>query len=131
MASHDTIGDFLTIIRNASSAQKDTCSASYSKIRENIASILKDEGYVADYSVEGEKAAKKITVVLRYLDGVSAITGIDRVSKPGNRVYCEYRNMPKVLGGLGISILSTSQGVLKNTDCVAKKAGGEIICKVW
>ncbi len=130
MATHDSIGDFLTIIRNASRARKESCSAQWSKIREGIASILKDEGYITDYEVSGD-VKKTITITMKYLDGVPAITGISRESTPGCRQYFEYRSIPRVLNGMGISILTTSQGVLKDADCRAKKAGGEMLCKVW
>lgn len=131
MATHDSIGDFLTIIRNASAAGKDSCSAQWSKIREGIASILKDEGYISSFEVSGEKAEKVIKITLKYMQGVSALTGLTRISTPGCRTYYEYRNIPKVLNGMGISILTTSKGVMKDSECRAKKAGGEIICKVW
>ena len=131
MASHDNIGDFLTIIRNASSARKDVCSASYSKMREGIAGILKDTGYIAGVEVSGEKAEKQITVTLKYVNEIPAITQIERVSKPGRRMYYTYTDIPRVLGGMGISILTTSRGIMNDTDCRAKKAGGELICKVW
>ncbi|MDY5583357.1 MAG: 30S ribosomal protein S8 [Candidatus Merdousia sp.] len=131
MATHDSIGDFLTIVRNASKAGKDVCTAQWSKIREGIASILKDEGYIASFEVSGEKAQKIITINMKYMNGVSALTGITRVSTPGCRAYYEYRNIPRVLNGMGISILTTSKGVLKDSDCRAKKVGGEILCKVW
>ena len=127
MATHDSIGDFLTIVRNASKAGKDVCTAQWSKIREGIASILKDEGYIASFEVSGEKAQKIITINMKYMNGVSALTGITRVC----RTYYEYRNIPRVLNGMGISILTTSKGVLKDSDCRAKKVGGEILCKVW
>jgi len=131
MSTHDSIGDFLTIIRNASKAGKDSCTAQWSRIREGIASILKDEGYIAEFEVSGEKAAKEIKVTLKYRDGVASLTGIDRVSTPGCRRYYEYRSIPRVLNGMGISILTTSCGVLKDSDCRAKKVGGELLCKVW
>lgn len=131
MATHDSIGDFLTILRNASTAGKDTCTAQWSKIREGIAAILKDEGYIASFEVSGEKAQKVITINMKYMGGVSALTGITRVSTPGCRMYYEYRNIPRVLNGMGISILTTSKGVLKDADCRAQKVGGEILCKVW
>lgn len=131
MASHDNIGDFLTIIRNASAAGKDTCIASCSNIREGIAKILKAEGYIADYAVDGEKAQKKITITLKYSNGVAAITKIDRVSKPGRRLYYSCTDIPRVLGGMGISILTTSRGVLSDKEARANKAGGELLCKVW
>ncbi len=131
MATHDSIGDFLTIVRNASTAGKDACEAQWSKIREGIAAILKDEGYISSYEVTGEKAQKTIKINMKYMGGVSALTGITRVSTPGCRMYYEYRNIPRVLNGMGISILTTSKGVLKDSDCRAKKVGGEILCKVW
>lgn len=131
MASHDNIGDFLTIIRNASSARKDSCSASYSKMREGIANILKNAGYIAGFEVSGEKADKKIAITLKYVNEIPAITQIERVSKPGRRLYYTYTDIPRVLGGMGISILTTSSGIMNDTDCRAKKAGGELICKVW
>lgn len=131
MASHDNIGDFLTIIRNASSARKETCSADWSKVREGIANILKNAGYIADIAVEGEKAAKKVIITLKYVNEVPALTQIERVSKPGRRLYYSYTDIPRVLGGMGISILTTSSGILNDSDCRAKKAGGELICKVW
>lgn len=131
MATHDSIGDFLTIIRNASKAGKESCKAQYSKLREGIAAILKDEGYIASYEVAGEKAEKTINIVLKYVGGVPALTNISRVSTPGCRSYFQYREIPRVLNGMGISILTTSKGSLKDSECRAKKVGGEIICKVW
>ena len=131
MATHDSIGDFLTIVRNASAAGKDSCSAQWSKIREGIAAILKEEGYISDYEVSGEKAEKKIKLTMKYVNGVSSLTGIVRVSTPGCRQYYEYRNIPRVINGMGISILTTSQGILKDSQCRAKKIGGEMLCKVW
>ncbi len=131
MATHDSIGDFLTIVRNASAAGKDSCSAQWSKIREGIAAILKEEGYISDYEVSGEKAEKKIKLTMKYVNGVSSLTGIVRVSTPGCRQYYEYRNIPRVINGMGISILTTSQGILKDSQCRAKKVGGEMLCKVW
>ena len=130
MATHDSIGDFLTIVRNASRAGKETCTAKWSKLREGIVSILKDEGYIASFEVSGD-VKKVITITMKYVDGVPAITGITRESTPGCRQYYEYRSIPRVLNGMGISILTTSKGILKDSDCRTKKAGGEILCKVW
>ncbi len=130
MATHDSIGDFLTIVRNASRAGKESCTAQWSKIREGIVSILKDEGYIAGYEITGD-VKKVITITMKYVDGVPAITGISRESTPGCRQYYEYRSIPRVLNGMGVSILTTSKGVLKDSDCRTKKAGGEILCKVW
>lgn len=132
MATHDSIGDFLTIIRNASKAGKESCKAQYSKLREGIAAILKDEGYIASYEVARQKRLKRqINIVLKYVGGVPALTNISRVSTPGCRSYFQYREIPRVLNGMGISILTTSKGILKDSECRAKKVGGEIICKVW
>ena len=130
MATHDSIGDFLTIVRNASRAGKESCTTQWSRIREGISSILKDEGYISNYEVSGD-VKKQLTITMKYIDGVPAITGITRESTPGCRRYFEYRSIPRVLNGMGISILTTSQGVLKDSDCRTKKAGGEILCKVW
>lgn len=130
MATHDSIGDFLTIVRNTSRAGKETCTAQWSKLREGIVSILKDEGYIASFEVSGD-VKKVITITMKYVDGVPAITGITRESTPGCRQYYEYRSIPRVLNGMGISILTTSKGILKDSDCRTKKAGGEILCKVW
>lgn len=131
MATHDSIGDFLTIIRNASSAGKDSCTTQWSKMREGIASILKAEGFISSFEASGDPKKKVITLKMKSVNGVPALTGITRISKPGCRMYHEYREIPRVLNGLGIAILTTSQGVLKDSDCRAKKVGGEIICKVW
>ncbi len=131
MATHDSIGDFLTMIRNASAAGKESLSTQWSKMREGIAKILKEDGYISSYEVSGDAGKKVISINLKYVGGVPAIAGISRVSKPGCRIYFEYRSIPRVLNGMGISILTTSQGILKDTDCRSKKVGGEIICKVW
>ena len=132
MAVHDTIGDFLTIIRNGSLAKKDSCVTYFSKIREGIASILKDEGYIKDFAVTtDDKGRKFITVYLKYVQDAPALTGLSRVSKPGRRVYCGYRDIPRVLGGLGIAILTTSKGIMRAREARRSKLGGELICNVW
>ena len=132
MAVHDTIGDFLTIIRNASSAGKDTCSFQYSKMRLAISSILKDEGYINDFkeSVDS-KGFKVICVHLKFVNQTPAITGIQRHSKPGRRLYYGTRDIPRVLGGLGVAILTTSKGVMRARDAREQGVGGELVCKVW
>ncbi len=131
MSSHDTIGDFITVVRNAARASKESCSVSWTKLRESMAKILADEGYIQSFAVEGEGAKKNIVIEMRYVDGVCSLTGIDRVSKPGKRLYCDSLSIPRVLGGMGITILTTSKGVMKDADCRKEKVGGEIICKVW
>ncbi|MGB0369831.1 MAG: 30S ribosomal protein S8 [Opitutales bacterium] len=132
MAVHDTIGDFLTILRNGSLARKESCETYFSKIREGIAAILKDEGYIKDYAVKtDDKGRKSIVVHLKYVQDAPALTGISRVSKPGRRIYCGYRDIPRVLGGLGIAILTTSKGIMRAREARRNKLGGELICNVW
>lgn len=128
----DPISDFLTRLRNASKARLDECVAPHSKLKEAIAGILKNEGYVADYTTgTDERGHKTLVVKMKYVDGAPVLTGLDRVSTPGRRLYFRYTEIPRVLNGLGISILSTSKGLLKDADCRRQKAGGELICNVW
>jgi small subunit ribosomal protein S8 len=132
MAVHDTIGDFLTIIRNASMARKGSCTTQHSKMRAAIAAILKDEGYIVDFSEsEDEKGFKTIQLRLKYVKDTPAITGIERHSTPGRRLYYGVRDIPRVLGGLGVAILTTSQGVMRARDARENGVGGELVCKVW
>ena len=128
----DPISDFLTRLRNASKARLAECSSPHSKLKEAIAAILKAEGYVSDYA-DGTDAQghKTLVVKMKYVDGAPVITGIDRVSTPGRRLYFRYTEIPRVLNGLGISILSTSKGLMKDQDCRRNKAGGELVCNVW
>jgi small subunit ribosomal protein S8 len=128
----DPISDFLTRIRNASKAQQAETVSPHSKLREAIAAILKAEGYLADYKSGTDEAGHKTLVVaLKYVDGAPAITGLTRESSPGRRLYFGYTEIPRVLNGLGISIISTSKGLMKDADCRRNKAGGELICNVW
>jgi small subunit ribosomal protein S8 len=132
MAVHDTIGDFLTIIRNASMARKEVCTTQHSKMRAAIAAILKDEGYISDFSEgEDEKGFKTLSVSLKFVGNTPAITGIERHSKPGRRLYYGARDIPRVLGGLGVAILTTSKGVMRARDAREAGVGGELVCKVW
>ncbi len=128
----DPISDFLTRLRNASKAGLTECASPHSKLRESIAAILKAEGYITDYKdgvdAQGHKA---LVVTVKYVDGAPALTGLTRVSTPGRRLYYRYTEIPRVLNGLGISILSTSMGLMKDQDCRRHKAGGELICNVW
>lgn len=128
----DPISDFLTRLRNASKAGLAECVSPHSKLRASIAAILKTEGYVTDFR-DGTDADghKTLVVVLKYIDGQPALTGLTRVSTPGRRLYYSYTEIPRVLNGLGISILSTSKGLMKDQDCRRNKAGGELICNVW
>ena len=132
MAVHDTIGDFLTIIRNASAAQKDLAVTHHSKMRLALLKILKDEGYIADFSEgQNEKGFKTLEIKFKYVDSTPAITGIERHSTPGRRLYYGARDIPRVLGGLGVAIVTTSKGVMRARDARQNGIGGELVCKVW
>ena len=134
--SIDSIGDFLTIIRNGLMVSKKFVVAPHSKMRLSIAQILKDEGFVIDIEVAGEGIEKVIKVFLKYVDGERVIHEIQRVSTPGRRFYAGSKNITPVKGGLGISILSTSCGVITDKQAKAKAkdgspVGGEVLCTVW
>jgi small subunit ribosomal protein S8 len=130
MSINDPIGDFLTRIRNGQQARKRTVSSPSSTVRESIAAVLKDEGYIADYAVAAEGRKKTITVTLKYYQGKPVIERLERVSKPSLRVYKNRSEVPKVLGGLGVAILTTSQGVVSDRKARAAGIGGEVICVV-
>ena len=127
----DVIADFLTIIRNGISRSKSSVVMSHSKLRYEIAQILKQEGFVSDVLLEEKEGRSAIKVVLKYVQGESAIHEIVRVSKPSRRVYTPIDRIKPVIGGLGVNILTTSKGVM--TDKVAKhqRVGGELICTIW
>ncbi len=132
MTMTDPIADMLSRVRNANNAFHDTVSMPSSKIKVNIAEILKQEGYIADYSIQGETVGKTLELTLKY--GPSrerSIAGVRRVSKPGLRVYAKSTNLPKVLGGLGVAIISTSQGLLTDRAANNKGVGGEVLAYVW
>jgi small subunit ribosomal protein S8 len=132
MAIHDTIGDFLTTLRNGSMATKPVVKARHSKMRESIANILKSEGYLLDYRVtQRDNGLKDIEVSLKFRNDQPAIEGIKRESKPGCRRYFKYEDIPPVLGGLGISILTTSKGLMTGDEAKRQKLGGELLCQVW
>jgi small subunit ribosomal protein S8 len=133
MTMTDPIADMLSRVRNASNAYHDSVSMPSSKIKANIAGILKKEGYIADFSVEDEKnVGKKLTLELKYSHSRErSIAGVRRVSKPGLRVYAKSTNLPKVLGGLGVAIISTSQGLLTDREATEKGVGGEVLAYVW
>jgi len=128
----DPVSDFLTRLRNASKARLDVCTAPHSQLKENIASILKAEGYISDYSNgTDELGHKTIIVKMKYVENAPVITNLTRISTPGRRLYYRYSEIPRVLNGLGISIVSTSKGLMKDQDCRRNKVGGELICNVW
>ncbi len=128
----DPIADMLTRIRNANALRYEEVSMPSSKQKEGIALILKNQGFINDYSVEEEDGKKTLTIGLKYSSsGERVITGLTRISKPGLRVYAEADKIPSVMRGLGIAIVSTDKGML--TDAQARKAhvGGEVLCYVW
>jgi small subunit ribosomal protein S8 len=127
----DTIADMLTRIRNAGSVQHSVVSMPGSKLKVAIADALKREGYIRDYSVEEDGHRRNLRIELKYLDKEHVITGIERVSRPSLRKYTGYSDIPRILGGLGIVILSTPEGIITGQEARERKVGGEILCKVW
>lgn len=130
MSMTDPIADFLTRIRNGQQARKKQVVSPSSKIKEAIAAVLKDEGYIADYSVIADGAKKTLTLTLKYFEGKPVIERIERVSKPALRVYKGKDELPKVLGGLGVAIVSTPSGVVSDRKARAAGQGGEVLCIV-
>jgi small subunit ribosomal protein S8 len=130
--SIDSIGDFLTIIRNGVMASKRQVVAPYSRLKEEVARILKHEGFIKDALVEDLGSNKKqIKIVLKYVGGESVIHEIDRVSTPGRRSYSSHALLKPVIGNLGISILTTNKGVMTNKQARQQGVGGEVLCTVW
>jgi small subunit ribosomal protein S8 len=127
----DPIADFLTRLRNSGTARKAEVIAPYSKIKAEIAQILKQEGYISDYEVDTTGKFPQIKVTMKMANRVSAITGLKRVSKPGLRKYVGSSEIPRVLGGMGISILSTPRGVLSGREAKKQNLGGELLATVW
>lgn len=130
MSINDPIGDFLTRIRNGQQARKKYIVSPSSKAREAVAAVLKDEGYIADYAVTTDGNKKTMSVTLKYFAGKPVIERLVRVSTPSLRVYKGKDELPKVLGGLGVAIISTPKGVLSDRKARAEGQGGEIICLV-
>jgi small subunit ribosomal protein S8 len=128
----DPIADMLTRIRNGSMARHERVEMPHSKLKEHVADVLKLEGYVDDVRVSEGEEPKTLTVVLRYgRDRTSAIDGIKRVSTPGRRVYVRHDRISRVVSGMGISILSTSRGVMTDREARRQRVGGELLCEVW
>ncbi len=129
----DPIADMLSRIRNAALARHDRAEMPASRMKQAVAEILKNEGYISDVRPsDGDEGAKKLTIVLKYgRDRQSAIDGVKRVSRPGRRVYVRHDQIPRVFSGLGISILSTSHGVMSDRQAREQKVGGELLCEVW
>jgi len=130
MSMTDPVADMLTRIRNGQSAGKKTITLPSSKLKTAIANVLKNEGYVNDFNVEAVGNREEMTIELRYYKGTPVIESIQRVSRPGLRIYKSKNDLPKVLGGLGIAIISTSNGVMTDRAARAIGRGGEVICTV-
>ena len=133
MASNDTISDMLTRIRNANLARHRTVQIPSTKVTRNIAKVLQDEGFIGDTSDATEGVARMMTVNLKYKGKMQKpiIRNLTRVSKPGLRVYSNCKDLPRVLGGIGIAIVSTSSGIMTDRDARHKGIGGEVLCYVW
>ena len=132
MVTTDPIADLLTRIRNALTARHDTVSVPSSKMKKAIADILVEEGYVKSAEIGDDNGHPVINIVLKYGNKYErVITNLKRISKPGLRVYCGYEDLPKVLCGLGIAIISTSKGVMTDKQARAQKVGGEVLAYVW
>jgi small subunit ribosomal protein S8 len=132
MTMTDPIADMLTRIRNANSAHHDEVTMPFSKLKGHIAEILQAEGYIAGWTVADAEVGKAMTISLKYgPNRERSIAGLRRVSKPGLRVYAKSTNLPRVLGGLGVAILSTSSGLLTDKQAASKGVGGEVLAYVW
>jgi small subunit ribosomal protein S8 len=128
----DPIADMLTRIRNAAMARHDRVELPHSKLKEHVASVMKSEGYLDDVRVSDADESKTLTLLLRYgRDRQSAIDGVRRVSTPGRRVYVRHDRIQRVCSGMGISILSTSRGVMTDREARRQRVGGELLCEVW
>ena len=132
MTMTDPVADMLTRLRNANSAHHDSVSLPSSKLKSHIAEILKREGYIAEWEIEDARVGQTLTMTLKYgPNRERSIAGIKRVSKPGLRVYAKSTEIPRVLGGLGVAILSTSSGLLTDKEATSKGVGGEVLAYVW
>lgn len=134
MTMTDPIADMLTRVRNANLAMHDEVTMPSSKLKEALAAILKQEGYIEDFAVTDsqERPGRTLMITMKYApDRSRTITGIKRVSKPGLRVYRKADKLPRVLGGLGVAVLSTSQGLMTDREARKQRVGGEILCYVW
>jgi len=127
----DPIADFLTRVRNGARAQRPEVLIPYSKVKAEIARVLKEEGYISDYSVDTSGAHPRIKLINKLVDRSTAIAGLRRVSRPGLRRYVGADEIPRVLGGMGLAILSTSRGVVSGREARKQKLGGELLAYVW
>ena len=129
--TNDPIADMLTRIRNAVMVGHDSVLVPHSRLKVSLARILKEEGFIEDYEIVKNKPAQMIRVQLKYMDKQPAVLGLERVSRPGLRVYAGKSEIPRVYGGLGTAVMSTSQGVMTGKEAWRRKLGGEVLCYVW
>jgi small subunit ribosomal protein S8 len=127
----DPIADMLTRIRNSKNIRAEKVDIPISKMKLEIAKILKEEGFIRAYKILKDRRQGILRVIPKYLDSESVITGLKRISKPGRRVYVSKDEIPKVMGGLGVAILTTSKGVMSDKSCKHEGVGGEVLCYVW
>lgn len=127
----DPIADFLTRIRNAATARHRVVDVPASKLKESLASILKDQGFISDYQKVEEGPQGVIRLVLRYINGAPSVIGLQRISRPGLRRYAGADELPRVKNGLGIAVISTSQGLMTDKEARSRNIGGEVLCYVW
>ncbi|MBN1689845.1 MAG: 30S ribosomal protein S8 [Dehalococcoidia bacterium] len=127
----DPIADLLTRVRNAAMARHDSVNVPASKMKIAVAKILKDEGFISDYSIVKGEPQRMIKITLKYIDKQPAFIGLERVSKPGLRIYSGKKDIPRVYGGLGIAVISTSKGLMTGQEAWKKNIGGEVLCYVW
>jgi len=127
----DPIADMLTRVRNANSAMHDKVDIPFSKMKEAIAKVLKEEGYISNYKLITDGNKQNIRVYLKYAGNERVIKGIKSISKPGRRVYSSVEDMPRVLSGLGIAVVSTPKGIITDKTCRKENVGGEVLCFVW
>jgi small subunit ribosomal protein S8 len=131
MSMNDPLGDLLSRIRNAQLRNKSKVTSPNSRLRESVLDVLKNEGYIRGYTVVERDGRSEIEIELKYFDGEPVIREIERVSKPGRRVYTSVRNMPRINNGLGVTIVSTPKGVMADHDARDANVGGEILCTVF
>ncbi len=133
MAANDTIADMLTRIRNANLARHQTTKVPATRMTRNIATVLQAEGFINDFEEAGEGAKRNLVISLKYKgkNRQPLITALKRVSKPGLRVYSNKKDLPRVLGGIGIAIISTSSGIMTDREARRQNVGGEVLCYVW
>lgn len=131
MSLSDPVADFLGRIRNAISAKHEKVDIPASRMKLEITKILKDEGYIQNFKVQEDNRQGVIRIFLKYSDGVPVITGLKQISRPGRRIYTPKQKLPKVIGGLGVAIISTSKGIMTSEQSLHNGVGGEVLCEVW